>query len=303
RLADRVAVMSAGRIVEQASTARILAGPAHPVTRALLDDGPSAPRRPVRPERPVLELRDVTKTYRGTADGRPAVSGVSFSVGRSETVALVGESGAGKTTTARIALCLLRPDTGEVLLDGTRWSDLPERARRHRRKEVQLVHQSPLAAFDPRWTVRRLLAEPLRAIGVSGRDVGRATAELLDQVGLPAALLSRRPHELSGGERQRVAIARALATGPRVLVCDEPVSALDAVARTRVLDLLDELRRRRGLALLLISHDLRVVRRMSDRVVVMRAGRVVEDGESHGPFERPAEPHPREPAELPRPPR
>ncbi|NUT52564.1 MAG: ABC transporter ATP-binding protein [Saccharothrix sp.] len=288
RLADRVAVMSGGRIVEEADTARVLTRPAHPATRAMLDDGPAAPRDPVRPGRPVLELRDVAKSYPG--GGREAVSGVSFGVGRGETVGLVGESGSGKTTTARLALCLLRPDAGEVLLDGVRWSHLPERARRARRGEVGLVHQSPLAAFDPRWTVRRVLAEPLRTVGVTGRG---AAADLLDQVGLPESLMGRRPHELSGGERQRVAIARALATNPRVLVCDEPVSALDAAVRGRVLELLADLQRRRGLGLLLISHDLRVVRRMSDRVVVMRAGRVVEHGDTREVFDRPTTQHTR----------
>jgi peptide/nickel transport system ATP-binding protein len=190
---------------------------------------------------------------------------------------------------------MLAPDGGEVLLDGRPWSALREHERRPLRRQIQLVHQDPLGSFDPRFTVRRILAEALSVAG-ERRGAGRAerALRLLEQVGLGAEHLERRPVRLSGGQRQRVAVARALATGPRLLVCDEPVSALDVSVQAQVLDLLAGLRERLGLAMLFISHDLAVVRQVSDRVLVMKDGRAVEYGRADEVFRNPGHPYTRE---------
>jgi peptide/nickel transport system ATP-binding protein len=177
-----------------------------------------------------------------------------------------------------------------VTLDGEPWSGVPERARRARRPRVGAVYQDPLASFDPRWSVDRILRDALDVAGRSGADAFDSPATLLAQVDLDPALLGRRPARLSGGQRQRVAIARALAARPDVLVCDEPVSALDIAVQAQVLDLLDELQRRLGLGLLLISHDLGVVAHMSDEVAVMADGRIVERGSAEDVLTRPAHP-------------
>ncbi|MET8825639.1 ABC transporter ATP-binding protein [Streptomyces sp. NPDC004610] len=383
RLADRVAVMYGGRIVEQGPARDVLKDPRHPYTRALLaavptfaskggplsvpaprdglapgpDGCPYAARCPAadsrcRTELPapqpdlgghlalcwhpgtaiagpvarpaavsspehrgevpaapadapaLLDVQGLVKRFR-SADGvsYTAVDEVSFRIAGGQTLGLVGESGSGKSTTARMVLGLTEPDAGTVRFEGQAWSGLPERERRGRRSRLQVVHQDPLGSFDPRHSVRRILAEAVARAGVArGRARAARVAELLDQVGLPAGLTERRPLELSGGQRQRVAIARALATGPRLIVCDEPVSALDVSIQAQVLDLLAELRRELGLALLFISHDLGVVHHVSDRVVVMKDGRLVESGPVGQVFASPAHPYTRELlTSLPRP--
>ncbi|MEV8453253.1 ABC transporter ATP-binding protein [Streptomyces sp. NPDC052095] len=286
RIADRTAVLRQGTMVESGPTPELLGSPRHPYTRALL--AASAPLPAVRaPKRtgPVLEVASVSVSY----GARTAVRDVSFTLRAGETVGLVGESGSGKTSVARVAMGLLRPDSGTVRLDGEPWSELPERLRRPRRSRIQLVQQDPYSAFDPRFTVDRILAEGI------GRHEDRAARarELLGLVGLGPEHLRRRPDELSGGQRQRVAIARALAPSPAVLVCDEPVSALDAPVRAQVLDLLDDIQRRLGTALLFVSHDLSVVRRISDRVLVMKDARVVEEGDAEEVFDAPRHPYTR----------
>ncbi|MFG2825657.1 dipeptide ABC transporter ATP-binding protein [Kitasatospora sp. NPDC048365] len=234
---------------------------------------------------PLVEVDGVSKAY----GGRPVVREVSLRLAAGETLGLVGESGSGKTTVSRIVLGLEEPDSGAVRLDGQPWSGLPERRRRALRPRLQAVQQDPLSSFDPRWTVARVIGEALARTGVPrGRARTARTTELLDQVGLSAALLERRPTELSGGQRQRVAIARALAPAPRILVCDEPVSALDVSVQAQILDLLDDLRRDTGLAMLFISHDLGVVQHLADRVAVMQDGRLVETGAADELFARPA---------------
>ena len=242
----------------------------------------SARARPVEAaaSAPLLTGHGLTRAFRGP-DGsrRLAVQDASFELRAGETLGLVGESGSGKTTLARLALGLLEPDTGTVELDGRPWSPLPERERRTRRSLVGAVYQDPLASFDPRLSVGRILADALSG-GRHARParVSDELVSLLASVGLPPSVLARRPLHLSGGQRQRVAIARALAPRPRVLICDEPVSALDVSVQAQVLDLLDDLQERLGLAYLFISHDLGVIGHVSDRVAVMSEGRIVETG-------------------------
>ncbi|CAN3983709.1 dipeptide ABC transporter ATP-binding protein [Kitasatospora purpeofusca] len=300
QLADRVLVLRRGEVVESGPVGRVLSAPEHPYTRMLLDAVPSGrpPARPVQspPEAPAAEEGPPVLTGRGLvksfAPGGPrALDEVGFTLRAGEALGVVGESGSGKTTLARIVMGLSRPDAGEVLLHGRPWSALPERRRRAERSAIRFVQQDPYASADPRFTVARIIGEALP--GLRRAERARRCAELLDQVGLSAELLSRRPHQLSGGQRQRVAIARALAGRPEVLVCDEPVSALDVSVQAQVLELLDRLRRERGIALLFITHDLAVVRQVADRVLIMRGGSVVEEGGTERIFEAPAHPYTR----------
>ncbi|MFD3444228.1 dipeptide ABC transporter ATP-binding protein [Microbacteriaceae bacterium 4G12] len=306
-VADRVAVMADGRIVETGSVTDVLERPREEYTRRLVravpagkprgqrlsvgarpSEAPGAPvavshrqhRVEAKASAPLLTGSGLTRSFRGL-DGsrRIAVQDASFELRAGETLGLVGESGSGKTTLARLALGLLEPDTGTVELDVQPWSPLPERERRTRRSIVGAVYQDPLASFDPRLSVGRILADALSG-GRHDRPARIADdlASLLASVGLPPSVLARRPLHLSGGQRQRVAIARALAPRPRVLICDEPVSALDVSVQAQVLDLLDALQERLGLAYLFISHDLGVIGHVSDRVAVMSEGRIVETG-------------------------
>lgn len=308
RLADTVLVVRDGRIVESGPTAQVLGNPEHEYTRGLIAAVPSArsrgarlsssgttavprPRTSVVPPvpdeaEPLLRVSSVSKHYRGP-DGvvRTVVDGVSFDVRRGETVGIVGESGSGKSTTAAIALALTAPDAGSVDFEGAPWTAVTEKQRRPRRRRLGYVHQDPLSSFDPRYDVRRVLND---AIGrADGEDPVARSLELLEQVGLPARHLDDHPLRLSGGQRQRVAIARALATRPDLVVCDEPVSALDVSIQAQVLDLLGDLQDELGTAYLFISHDLGVVHHLSDRVLVMKDGRVVESGGADEVFERP----------------
>jgi peptide/nickel transport system ATP-binding protein len=289
--ADRIVVMSGGRIVEQGPAAEILAGPTQPYTRELLAAAPglavTAPPPPPPLDTgpvPIAEVRGLVKDFplprtagswrRGTLR---AVDDVSFAIGRGETLALVGESGSGKSTTARLLLRLETPTAGEVALDGVDVTGVRGEEWRRLRRRAQLVYQNPYASLDPRFSVRDVITEPLRAFRVgSGPDQAGRAAELVDRVALPSSVLERRPVELSGGQRQRVAIARALALAPDLVVCDEPVSALDVSVQAQVLELLRELQEQDGLAYLFISHDLAVVRRVAHRVGVMQGGRLLE---------------------------
>ncbi|AND17625.1 ABC transporter ATP-binding protein [Rathayibacter tritici] len=281
-LADRILVLAEGRVVEEGTADEVLRAPRSSQARALVAAVPAGRPRGSRltdPTAPVLPPDapgEVVVAARGLAvrfplpgaGARAAVDGVDLELRRGETLGLVGESGSGKSTVARLVLALRRPDAGDVELFGQPWSAATERARRPHRPRIGAIYQDSVSSFDPRWSVGRLL-----------RDAGAASVPaLLASVGLDPALERRSPRTLSGGQRQRVSIARALATRPDVLICDEPVSALDVSVQAQILDLLDELQRRHGLALLLISHDLGVIAHMSDRIAVMRAGRIVEAG-------------------------
>ena len=312
RLADEVAVMREGEIVERGRADQVLRAPTHGYTKALLDAIPSEHTRGTRlvrsadadtetvpPRtrasidrgRPVLEARHLTKVYRGPDKiDRTVVDDVSFELFGAETLGIVGESGSGKTTTARIALSLLAPTAGEVLLRGESWSALSPRQRRPLRKRIGVVYQDPLSSFDPRWPVGRILFDALSTgkRPPSSKTEARARAvRLLEQVGLRAEHLGSAPLRLSGGQRQRVAIARALAPEPEVIVCDEPVSALDVSIQAQVLDLFTELQDELGVSYLFISHDLGVIHHMSDRILVMKHGQVVETGSAEQVFRYP----------------
>ncbi|MFC7330184.1 ATP-binding cassette domain-containing protein [Marinactinospora rubrisoli] len=208
-----------------------------------------------------------------------AVDDVGFTVPRGGTLAIVGESGCGKSTIARSIVRLLRPTAGRIVVDGTDIATLPERRLRPIRSRVQMVFQDPYASLDPHLSAQEIVAEPLRKRGVRSAAERRAeAARLIDRVGLPSTALDRRPAEFSGGQRQRIGIARALASRPDLLVCDEATSALDVSVQAQVLDLLQEIQRETRLTYVFISHNLGVVRQISQQVVVMRAGRIVESG-------------------------
>ncbi|MEW2618902.1 ABC transporter ATP-binding protein [Streptomyces sp. NPDC048106] len=275
----------AAPVTVPAATATGSAVPAPAPAPAARPAGPAGPAGP-----PVLSAEGLRLRYPGS--GSDAVHGVGFEVAPGEALGLVGESGAGKSTVARIVLGLREPDAGTVRLAGRPWSPLPERARRPRRRALAAVFQDPLSSFDPRYPVRRIIAEALPATTRAQRRT--RVAELLAEVGLDAGVLSRRPLELSGGQRQRVAIARALASAPELLVCDEPVSALDVSLQAQILDLLARIRAERGLAMLFVSHDLAVIRQVCDRVAVMKDGAIVESGRTTDVFDTPAHPFTRQ---------
>ncbi|MFE4498707.1 dipeptide ABC transporter ATP-binding protein [Rhodococcus sp. NPDC056743] len=292
--ADRILVMQGGRIVESGRTAEILENPQHEYTRKLLSAAPSLSSGPVdRPVRqdttPLLTLSGITKRFNvGRGSSITAVNDVSLTVPRGQTVSLVGESGSGKSTTARIAVRFEQADAGTITFDGRDITRVKGGDLRELRRKIQLVYQNPYASLDPKLSIVDIVAEPLRAFKVGSRIEQQArAAELLDQVALPGQFGSRKPAELSGGQRQRVAIARALALKPDLLVLDEPVSALDVSVQAQILALLDDLQRDLGLTYLFISHDLAVVRQISDIVGVMQSGQLVEIGTTTEIFDNP----------------
>jgi ABC-type glutathione transport system ATPase component len=235
----------------------------------------------------LLSVEDLVVEY-GTFR---AVDGVSFSVDAGTTLAIVGESGSGKSTIAAAIVRLLRPASGRILLDGTDIATLPEKRLRPLRHRIQMIFQDPYGSLDPHLTAQEIVTEPLRLRGRQDR-VKEARA-LLDRVGLPASAYDRRPAEFSGGQRQRIGIARALASEPELLVCDEATSALDVSVQAQVLDLLREIQRETGVAYVFISHNLGVVKEISNQVVVLRNGRVVESGATDQVLANPAEPYTR----------
>jgi peptide/nickel transport system ATP-binding protein len=304
-LADTVAVMHRGVIVEQGPIESVLRDPKHPYTRSLLDAVKSVhsyvrdkpPRQASAPvtttAAPLLSVENLTKAFNGP-DGkkRTVVSDVSFSIRAGETIGIVGESGSGKTTTIRTILGLEKPDAGAIRFKGRDWLTLSSDEQRATRKRMQVVFQDPLGSFDPRYTVERVLNEALEVAGVPRGKAREARAiELLELVRLDRSALPRRPIEFSGGQRQRLAIARALAPNPDLLVCDEPVSALDVSVQKQILDLLADLKARLGLACLFISHDLGIIQRISDRVLVMKDGVIVESGDTGSIFTEPQHPY------------
>ncbi len=305
--ADRIIVVHHGEIVETGSAREVLADPQAAYTRRLVAAAPGLHSGRLRPTvavstaapapstlPPLLEARGLGKTYGAGPRAVPAVDGVDFVVPRGSTFSLVGESGSGKSTTARMVARIIDPDAGSVLLDGRDITSLRGGEMRQLRRRIQVVYQNPFGSLDPRMSVARLIAEPLRAFGARAAETRATVRELLDQVRLPDEMLTRRPAELSGGQRQRVAIARALALRPELVVLDEPVSALDVSVQEQVLQLLVDLQAEHGLTYLFISHDLGVIRQISDHVAVMRHGRILEQGPLERIFQQPTQDYTRE---------
>ena len=295
-IADRIAVMQHGRIVEQGSKRQILSAPEHPYTRRLLAAVPSLtppPPRTLAGGKPIIEVERLSKTYRtggglfGRARVVPAVREVTLSVGPGETVALVGESGSGKSTLGRCIARLLSIEAGQIRLKGTDFSKLSGAELRRARKSLQMIFQDPFASLNPRHTAGRIIADGQVAHGVSRQAAEERARALLPLVGLEPQAADRYPHEFSGGQRQRIGIARALALDPEVLIADEPVSALDVSVQEQVLALLRELRERLGLAMIFITHDLRVAAQIADRIAVMQHGRIVEEAPTAALFAKP----------------
>ncbi|MGB4137741.1 MAG: ABC transporter ATP-binding protein [Microbacterium sp.] len=302
---DRIIVLHEGEIVESDTPERILHHAQHPYTRRLIAaapslssermtpsatvDTPTPPPAPSPAAEPLLRVDGLSKTFRGPGGEVTAVEGVSFDLAPGKTLAVVGESGSGKTTTARMIMRLVDSTSGSIRFEGEDITGLRGVRLRALRRRMQFVYQNPYTSLDPRMSVSDIVAEPLRAFGVPGRK--RIAAEVIDRVALPSTTLKRRARELSGGQRQRVAIARALALNPRLIILDEPVSALDVSIQERVLRLLVDLQAEYGLSYLFITHDLAVVRQISDDVAVMRRSRLVEYGATADVLASPRHPY------------
>ncbi|MDB5819374.1 MAG: transporter related [Rhizobacter sp.] len=295
-IADRVAVMEKGVLVEVGTARQVLDAPAHPYTRRLIA---AVPRRRIDERAalaaapPLLEVRHLRKTF-STGGGWfaprrevKAVDDVSFSVRRGETLGIVGESGSGKSTIGKCLLKLMEVDGGEMLFDGRDIAPLTAHDFRPLRRDIQMIFQDPFASLNPRHSVGHIVSDGPVASGLARAEADARTRELLQQVGLEASAFGRYPSEFSGGQRQRIGIARALALEPKVLVADESVSALDVSVQAQVLTLLHELQQRLQIALVFITHDLRVAAQICDTVLVMHRGQVVERGRAGDIFDRP----------------
>ncbi len=295
KMADRIAVMRQGKVVDTGASPGTLRESRHPYTRQLVTASMHAPPRPPLPQAaragPLLAVEELSRDYPGPR-GRVtrAVDRVSFELDEGRCVALVGRSGCGKSTLARMILALDRPSAGRIRFLGREITALAEKELRPLRRQMQVVFQDPYGSFDPRLKVERLVTEPLHlADPKPSREQRRQmAAAALAEVGLHAGDLDKYPHEFSGGQRQRISIARAIITRPKLVVCDEPVSALDVSIRAHVLDLLADLNRRLGIAYLFITHDLAVARAVADEIMVMQDGRIVERGAIREVLENPA---------------
>ncbi len=243
----------------------------------------------------LLEVRNLVKHFPAGRGTVKAVDGVSLSIRQGETLGLVGESGCGKTTTGRCVLLLERPTSGEIVFEGIDLTSLSDDALRKTRRRMQVIFQDPYSSLNPRMTIGQILAEPLKVHGIVRDPAAREARvrELCEQVGLLPQHARRYPHQLSGGQRQRVGVARALAMEPSLIVCDEPVSALDVSIQAQIVNLLEDLQQRLGLTYLFIAHDLSVVRHISDRVVVMYLGKVAEESDRVSLYEDPVHPYTR----------
>lgn len=290
RMCDHVQVMRLGQFVEEGSVDAIFSNPQHDYTKRLLNampriDAQGTPRK-LSFDKPILQANDINVHFpvkiEGSLLGRTqplrAVNGVSFTLHEGETLGVVGESGCGKSTLARAVLRLIEPTQGAVTWLGTDLTALDKRAMSKARKDLQIVFQDPLASLDPRMTISTSISEPLRTFrpDLTAREQREEVQKMMDRVGLDASMFNRYPHELSGGQNQRVGIARAMINRPKLIICDEAVSALDVSIQAQIIGLLKELQAEFGMSMLFISHDLSVVRDISDRVMVLYLGRIVE---------------------------
>lgn len=305
---DRIVVMKDGALVEEGAPEQLFAGARHPYTRRLIaatprqgatirDLLPAQARSPLHlPETdgvPLVQVRDLVKTYAGKSGPVRAVDGISFDISRGASLALVGESGCGKSTTSSMLTRLLDPTSGQILFEGDDLSAIPARdfARQSRRRDIQMVFQDATDSLNPRFTAAQSIAAPLTGILKMSRRAARLRVdELTEQVGLPHSLLHRFPHQLSGGQKARVGIARAIAVQPKLLILDEPTAALDVSIQAVVLNLLADLRADLGMTYLFVSHDLQVVRMLCDQVLVMQGGKIVEKGACENVMSAPSHP-------------
>ena len=305
-LADRVAVMQSGRIVELDTVGAVMKSPRHPYTQALLRampkmEGPFADDAATKEAPPALAISQLSvrfgvhRGWFGHTEVLRAVDGVSFELRAGEALGVVGESGCGKSTLARAALLLIRPSAGQVVWMGRSLENLSAGELKPLRRELQIVFQDPLASLDPRMTIGEIVAEPLSVhrpdLDASVRS--RAVAEMLTRVGIAPDLANRYPHEFSGGQCQRIGIARAMILKPRLLICDEPVSALDVSIQEQIVALLADLKREYGMSILFVSHNLAVVRRLCERVLVLYLGRMMELASAERLYSEPLHPYTR----------
>jgi len=302
KMAGRVCVMKDGEIVESGETSRVFDAPAHPYTRELLAAEPGGSPGPGNPEAPVLLSTEDLKVWfpikkgilRRVVDHVRAVDGVTLNLHQGQTLGVVGESGCGKTTLG-LGLLRLEKSEGSIRFNDRAIDPLGWREMRPLRREMQMVFQDPFASLSPRMSIAQIIGE-----GLSVHKIGKDTHErrhiidaVLTDVGLDPSVANRFPHEFSGGQRQRIAIARALVLHPSFIVLDEPTSALDMSVQAQIVDLLRDLQARYGLTYLFISHDLKVVRALAHDIIVMRAGKVVEQGTADSIFDNPVEPYTR----------
>lgn len=303
-MADRITILRNGQVMEDGETAQVLSAQTHPYTRQLTQASTHVPEiragtaqdKPDSKQAPLLCVRNLTRDYPGRRlslfrRGAPtrAVDDVSFSIAPGRSVALVGRSGCGKSTLARMVLALDRPTAGEIRFRGETLTGRSEAELKPARRDMQVVFQDPYGSFDPRQKVVKLVTEPLHLLEKSPSRTERRdmAAAALSEVGLEPGALDKYPHEFSGGQRQRISIARAIITRPRLVVADEPVSALDVSIRAQILDLFADLNARLGIAYLFITHDLTVARAITDEVMVMEEGRIVERGLTHAVLDNP----------------
>lgn len=295
-MADNVAVMRHGVIVEQAKAADFFHNPVHEYSRMLIHSLPDQTHfLHSENQKPLLELKDICVWFpirkgilQRTVDYTRAVNGISLTIGKGETVALVGESGSGKSTAGRAILGLESIERGEIWFDGQRIDGLSRKEFLPLRRKVQVIFQDPFSSMNPRLSVREILSEGMVALGVQCGDTEQELKALLEKVGLEAAHLDRYPHEFSGGQRQRLAIARAIAVKPELIICDEPTSALDVSIRLQVLNLLKQLQEEMGLSYLFITHDLSIIPHIAHRIAVMRNGQLVEQGSTRDVIQQPS---------------
>ncbi|MDB6181603.1 ABC transporter ATP-binding protein [Paracoccus fistulariae] len=301
RIADRVCVMKDGEIVEQGPTARIFDDPQHDYTRMLLNAAPTGHADPVPEDAETLVRTEDLKVWfpikrgllRRVTGHVKAVNGATLSVRAGETLGIVGESGSGKTTLALAIMRLIDSD-GPIIFMGQDIAGWTAKKLRRLRRDMQIVFQDPFGSLSPRMTVEQIIAEGLGVHGIDkGQDRRQMVADIMSEVGLKPETMHRYPHEFSGGQRQRIAIARAMILRPRVVVLDEPTSALDMTVQVQIVALLRSLQQKYGLAFLFISHDLRVVRAMSHKIMVMRAGEVIEQGTAEQIYDHPRDPYTR----------